>query len=104
MTEHPATEQGKKSRFGLILHLHPRKVKASTLCLSLTFGLGGMAAMLMVIQVTTGLLLKFHYEPSPENAYNSILNLQESLLFGKMLRNIHHRSAIAVTHPFSSTW
>jgi len=41
-----------------------------------------------VIQVVTGLLLKFHYEPSPENAYNSILNLQESLLFGKMLRNI----------------
>lgn len=51
--------------------------------------------MLLVIQVVTGLLLKFHYEPSPENAYNSILNLQESLLFGKMLRNTHHWSAIA---------
>jgi quinol-cytochrome oxidoreductase complex cytochrome b subunit len=54
-----------------------------------------MAALLVVIQVVTGLLLKFHYEPSPESAYNSILNLQESLLFGKMLRNIHHWSAIA---------
>jgi len=95
MTEHTATEKRTISRFGLILHLHPRKVKASTLRFTLTFGLGGMAAMLMVIQVVTGLLLKFHYEPSPENAYNSILNLQESLLFGKMLRNIHHWSAIA---------
>ena len=55
-----------------------------------------MAALLVVVQVVTGLLLKFHYEPSPENAYNSILNLQESLLFGKMLRNIHHWSAIAL--------
>jgi quinol-cytochrome oxidoreductase complex cytochrome b subunit len=95
MTEHPATEKREKSRFGLILHLHPRKVKASTLRISLTFGLGGMSALLLVIQVVTGLLLKFHYEPSPENAYNSILNLQETLLFGKMLRNIHHWSAIA---------
>ncbi|MCU0459745.1 MAG: cytochrome b N-terminal domain-containing protein [Bacteroidales bacterium] len=95
MTEHSATPKKEKSRFGLILHLHPRKVRASTLRFSLTFGLGGMAALLMVMQVVTGLLLKFHYEPSPENAYNSILNLQESLLFGKMLRNIHHWSAIA---------
>ncbi len=95
MTEQPATEKRDRSRFGFILHLHPRKVKESTLRFSLTFGLGGMAALLMVIQVVTGLLLKFHYEPSPENAYNSILNLQESLLYGKMLRNIHHWSAIA---------
>jgi quinol-cytochrome oxidoreductase complex cytochrome b subunit len=95
MTEQPATEKRDRSRFGLILHLHPRKVKESTLRYTLTFGLGGMAAILLVIQVVTGLLLKFHYEPSPENAYNSILNLQESLLFGKMLRNIHHWSAIA---------
>jgi quinol-cytochrome oxidoreductase complex cytochrome b subunit len=55
-----------------------------------------MAAILVVVQVVTGLLLKFHYEPSPENAYNSILNLQESLLFGTMLRNIHHWSAIGL--------
>jgi quinol-cytochrome oxidoreductase complex cytochrome b subunit len=95
MTEQPVTEKRDRSRFGLILHLHPRKVRESTLRFSLTFGLGGMAALLMVIQVVTGLLLKFHYEPSPDNAYNSILNLQESLLFGKMLRSIHHWSAIA---------
>lgn len=96
MEQNPATEKRKKNPFGLILHLHPRKVKESTLRFSLTFGLGGMAALLMVIQVVTGLLLKFHYEPSPGEAYNSILNLQESLLFGKMLRNIHHWSALAM--------
>ncbi len=71
-------------------------MKESTLRFSLTFGLGGMAALLLVIQVVTGLLLKFHYEPSPGEAYNSILNLQQSLLFGKMLRNIHHWSALAM--------
>jgi len=96
MEHNPGTETQKKNPFGLILHLHPRKVRESTLRFSLTLGLGGMAALLVVIQVVTGLLLKFHYEPSPENAYNSILNLQESLLFGTMLRNIHHWSAIAL--------
>ena len=95
MTEQNATQKRDKTRFGLILHLHPRKVKAATLRFSLTFGLGGMAALLFIIQVITGLLLKFHYEPSPENAYNSLLNMQESLQFGKMLRNIHHWSSIA---------
>lgn len=96
MEHNPGTETQKKTPFGLILHLHPRKVRESTLRFSLTFGLGGMAALLVVIQLVTGLLLKFHYEPSPENAYNSILNMQESLLFGTMLRNIHHWSAIAL--------
>ncbi len=96
MEHNPGTETQKKTPFGLILHLHPRKVRESTLRFSLTFGLGGMAALLVVIQLVTGLLLRFHYEPSPENAYNSILNMQESLLFGTMLRNIHHWSAIAL--------
>lgn len=96
MEHNHRTETQKKTPFGLILHLHPRKVRESTLRFSLTFGLGGMAALLVVIQLVTGLLLKFHYEPSPENAYNSILNMQESLLFGTMLRNIHHWSAIAL--------
>ena len=96
MNQNTDSEKGKKPGFGLILHLHPRKVKESTLRFNLTFGLGGMAALLVVIQIVTGLLLKFHYEPSPENAYNSILNLQESLMFGQMLRNIHHWSSIVL--------
>jgi quinol-cytochrome oxidoreductase complex cytochrome b subunit len=81
-------------RNNLILHLHPRRIKPQTLRFTLTFGLGGMAALLVVFQVFTGLLLKFHYEPSPENAYISILNLQHSLLFGQLARNLHHWGAI----------
>jgi quinol-cytochrome oxidoreductase complex cytochrome b subunit len=96
MEKSPGNDKRKKTSSGLLLHLHPRRVKESTLRFSLTFGLGGMAALLVVIQVVTGLLLKFHYEPSPENAYNSILNLQDSLMFGRLLRNIHHWSAIAL--------
>jgi quinol-cytochrome oxidoreductase complex cytochrome b subunit len=82
------------SWYNLILHLHPPKVKPFTLDFKFTFGLGGMAALLVFVQVFTGLLLKFHYTPSPEGAYNSVLNINEGLLFGKLAHNIHHWSAI----------
>ncbi|MFN8257056.1 MAG: cytochrome b N-terminal domain-containing protein [Bacteroidales bacterium] len=80
--------------YNLILHLHPKKLRQDALRLNLTFGLGGMAALLFVMQVFTGLLLKFHYQPNPQNAYNSVLNLNENLLFGKLTHNLHHWSAI----------
>ena len=94
MTENSPDTKQTKSWYNLILHLHPRKVKPYTLRFTLTFGLGGMAALLVVIQVFTGLLLKFHYIPSPDGAYNSVLNINEGLLFGKLAHNIHHWSAI----------
>jgi quinol-cytochrome oxidoreductase complex cytochrome b subunit len=94
MTNDSQNTNQSKSRYNLILHLHPRKVKLSTLDIKLTFGLGGAAALLIVIQVVTGLLLKFHYVPSPEGAYNSVLSINNDLLFGKLAHNIHHWSAI----------
>jgi quinol-cytochrome oxidoreductase complex cytochrome b subunit len=94
MNDNPEIVEKTKPLYNLILHLHPRKVNLQTLRFTLTFGLGGMAVLLVIIQILTGLLLKFHYQPSPEYAYNSILNLQSGLLFGKMVRNIHHWSAI----------
>jgi quinol-cytochrome oxidoreductase complex cytochrome b subunit len=94
MTDPSQNTSQAKSWYNLILHLHPRKVKPYTLRFNLTFGLGGMAALLVVIQVFTGLLLKFHYIPSPEGAYNSVLNINEGLLFGKLAHNIHHWSAV----------
>ena len=94
MTENTQNTKPAKSRYNLILHLHPRKVNPFTLRFTLTFGLGGMAALLVVTQVFTGLLLKFHYIPSPACAYDSVLNINEGLLFGKLAHNIHHWSAI----------
>ena len=94
MSENSDKSKQPNSWYNLILHLHPRKIKPNTLQFNLTFGLGGMAALLVVIQVFTGLLLKFHYIPTPEGAYNSVLNINEGLLFGKLAHNIHHWSAV----------
>lgn len=78
----------------LVLHLHPPRVSKKSIRFTLTFGLGGMAAVLFLLQVFTGILLRFVYTASPAEAYDSILTLQNSILFGKLIRNIHHWSGI----------
>jgi len=76
-----------------ILHFRPRNIPERTLRFALTWGLGGMAAVLVLLLIGTGLLLKFFYVPSPEKAYESVLYLQNTVLFGRLIRNIHHWSA-----------
>jgi quinol-cytochrome oxidoreductase complex cytochrome b subunit len=78
---------------GLLLHFRPRVVEERTLRFNLTWGLGGMAAVLVFLLFCTGLMLKFVYEPFPGRAYDSILYLQNIVPFGQLFRNIHHWSA-----------
>ena len=86
-------QQNYRSLFNsLLLHFRPRTVPERTLRLTLTWGLGGMAAVLVFLLFGTGLLLKFVYEPFPDRAYESILYLQQNVVFGQLIRNIHHWS------------
>jgi quinol-cytochrome oxidoreductase complex cytochrome b subunit len=80
----------------LILHFRPRSVQERTLRFSLTWGLGGMAVVLVFMMLTTGLMLKFAYQPVPDRAYESIIYLQNNVLFGQLVRNMHHWSANAL--------
>jgi quinol-cytochrome oxidoreductase complex cytochrome b subunit len=81
----------KPKRFaGILFHLHPKSINEEALAFNRTFGLGGMAALLIVIQFITGIMLRFYYEPFPQKAYDSILHLQNNVLFGQLIRNIHH--------------
>ena len=86
-------QKGNRKYFrSLLLHFRPRVVPERTLKFSLTWGLGGMAAVLVFLLFGTGLMLKFAYEPFPDRAYDSILHLQNSIPFGQLIRNIHHWS------------
>jgi quinol-cytochrome oxidoreductase complex cytochrome b subunit len=76
----------------ILLHIHPLKVSEASLRFNRTFGLGGMAALLIVIQIVTGILLRFYYVPTPAEAHDSIVFLKEQVLFGPFIRNIHHWS------------
>jgi len=76
----------------LLLHFRPRVIPEHTLNFNLTWGLGGMAVVLVGMLFVTGLMMKFFYQPVPERAYASVIYLQESILFGQLVRNLHHWS------------
>lgn len=80
----------------LILHLHPRTVPASSIRFTYTFGLGGLSVLLLMVIVVTGTLLMFVYTPSPDEAYSSIIDLQTTIWFGQLIRNLHHWSAVTL--------
>lgn len=78
----------------IFLHLHPIRVNESAIRFNRTFGLGGMAALLIVIQIITGILLRFYYTPIPAEAYNSVVFTKNQVLFGQFIRNIHYWSGV----------
>ena len=80
----------------LLLHFRPRVVPERTLKFTLTWGLGGMAVVLVVMLFATGLMLKFAYQPVPDRAYESVVRLQHVVYFGRLIRNIHHWSGNAL--------
>ena len=89
----------------LVLHMRPVRVRKSTLRYTHTFGLGGMSLVLIALLMASGILLMLAYDPSPEQAYQSILNLQEGMAFGATVRAVHHWSAnilvaVALFHLF----
>jgi len=71
-------------------HLRPRKIPAGALRFTLTWGLGGAAALMICLQILTGLLLNFTYEPFPVQAYLSVQHIQTELFSGRLIRNLHH--------------
>ena len=77
----------------LILHMRPIRVPANALRYTHTFGLGGISLVLFLILVSTGVLMIFVYEPSPERAYQSIVFMQQEILFGRLIRGMHYWSA-----------
>ncbi len=73
--------------------MRPVRLPERTVAFRHTFGLGGMAAALVLMLILTGVLLMFVYEPTPERAYGSIQALRRDVRFGGLVRNVHHWSA-----------
>ncbi len=77
----------------LVLHMRPVRLPESSLRYTHTWGLGGMSLVLLGLLAATGLLLMLVYEPVPERAYDSVVSLQQDVVFGGLVRNLHHWSA-----------
>lgn len=57
------------------------------------FCLGGTPAYLFVVQIVTGILLAFYYQPSAATAYDSIAYITEQANYGWFIRSMHKWAA-----------
>lgn len=73
----------------LWLHLHPARVPRSALRLRFTLCAGGISLLLFLVTVVTGLLLLFHYRPTPTHAHADLVALAQEVPFGAFLRSLH---------------
>lgn len=58
--------------------------------------LGGLSLIAFLVQLITGILLVFYYDPSPEGAYNSVDYITYQLPLGWLVRGVHHYGASAM--------
>jgi hypothetical protein len=77
------------------LHVQGVKTHMNTLRPSYTLGMGLAAFFLFVIACVSGVLLMIYYNPSIENAYNTVKDLTYVVFAGKLARNIHKWAAVA---------
>ena len=54
---------------------------------------GGVSLVLFIILAVTGILLAVYYEPTPDTAYQSVLNISTHVQFGWWIRSIHRWAA-----------
>lgn len=73
-----------------LLHFRPKRIAKDALRFTLTWGLGGLAALMILQQLFSGILLGFFYEPLPVQAYESVQHIQNKVFMGQLLRNLHH--------------
>src|SRR5512139_3774125 len=57
------------------------------------YTLGSASAILVMLQVITGMLLTIYYVPTPDQAYDSIQYIMNEVAFGWLIRGIHHWGA-----------
>lgn len=73
----------------IFLHIQGVKTHTNTLRPTYTLGLGLILFFLLIITVVSGVLLMIYYNPSIENAYNSVKDINYVVFAGKLMRNIH---------------
>lgn len=76
-----------------LLHLHPPRIPKSSARFTYTYGLGGLTIFSFLVTVVTGLVLLFHYSPTPAAAYTSMQQITTIVPYGWYIRNLHFWAA-----------
>ncbi len=74
-------------KFNLKSMLYNKKVPQHRLKWAYYFG--GLALLFFCIQLVTGLLLLFYYQPTTEEAYESVKYISDQVPGGNVIRNLH---------------
>ncbi len=86
-------------RANFFLHLHPTQIRKHALQYRYTWCMGGIAFLLFLVEVVSGVLLMFYYRPTTQHAYQDMVALREVISLG-VLREIHrwagHAMVVAV--------
>ena len=77
----------------VLYHLHPVKVKRHGIKLSYTLCLGGLSFFLFIFLTITGIFLMFFYRPATTVVYSDMVNIQTTVAFGQLVRNMHRWGA-----------
>lgn len=59
----------------------------------LLYTLGSATMTVFAIQAVTGFLLATNYAPTPDHAYDSVRYIDNEVLFGRLVRGLHHWGA-----------
>ncbi len=76
-----------------IAHLRPRYYQQASTWFTHTFRLGWFTTFFFIVETITGVILMFYYIPFPDQAYESILEIESNVFFGELLRDLHRLGA-----------
>jgi quinol-cytochrome oxidoreductase complex cytochrome b subunit len=71
------------------LHIQGVKTHLNTLKPTYTLGLGLISLFLLLFTIVSGILLMIYYNPSVENAYDTVKDIKYVVFGGNLIRNIH---------------
>jgi ubiquinol-cytochrome c reductase cytochrome b subunit len=79
-----------------LFHIRPRYYQKASTFFAHTFRLGFLTAFLFFVVSITGIILMIYYTPSPDEAYESILDIRSNVAFGNLMRDLHRFGAEAM--------
>lgn len=60
------------------------------------YTLGSATLFVFTLQAVTGMFLAMYYSPSPDHAYDSIQFIMNDVMFGRVIRGLHHWGSSAM--------
>lgn len=73
--------------------LMARRIPEAQGLTGLLYTLGSATMMVFTVQAVTGFLLATNYAPTPDHAYDSVRYIDSAVLFGRLVRGLHHWGA-----------